>query len=244
MAVDDSSAPKGIPTSGEVSPGNTGEDRSINLLKNIKTSTSRTEVNTSVNSLRNWFRTYVGATGNFSNTKSSGQQVNLSDFHGATILGIAVIAINETSSTYGTNDDAQVILQGIFSEKRAYRFVINNQSKIVFHGGNTTFIGLDGDKEYTVTVQAFKTVKFGDSLKLKTTNAQPEAQFRITPGYDGAAKVRGMNATGVGSFGDTTSINFTYSGGAGRGKTSNALYLLQGIQDPSGRTYGPSMTYP
>ena len=243
MAVEDSSAPKGIPTSGEVSPGNTGEDRSINLLKNIKTSTSRTEVNTSVNSLRNWFRTYVGTTGNFSNTKSSGQQVNLSDFHGATILGIAVIATNETSSTYGTNDDAKVLLQGVFSEKRAYRYEMNNQSKLAAHGESVTFTGLGGGTEYTVTVQAFKTLDF-DQLTPKTTNAQPEAQFRITPGYDGAAKVRGMNATGVGSFGDTTSINFTYSGGAGRGKTSNALYLLQGIQDPSGRTYGPSMTYP
>ena len=36
MAVDDSTAPKGIPVSGEVSPGNTGANRSINLLKNIK----------------------------------------------------------------------------------------------------------------------------------------------------------------------------------------------------------------
>ena len=243
MAVDDSSAPKGIPTSGEVSPGNTGEDRSINLLKNIKTSTSRTEVNSSINSLRNWFRTYVGTTGNFSNTKSSGQQINLSDFHGTTILGIGVSTINETSSTYGTNNNAKVSLQGIFSEKNAYRYEMNNQSKLAAHGASVTFIGLEGGTEYTVTVQAFKTFVF-DELTPKTTDAQPEAQFRITPGYGGAAKVRGMNATGVGSFGDTTSINFTYSGGAGKGKTSNALFLLQGIQDPSGRTYGPSMTYP
>ena len=243
MAVDDSSAPKGIPTSGEVSPGNTGEDRSINLLKNIKTSTSRTEVNSSINSLRNWFRTYVGTTGNFRNTKSSGQQANLSDFRGTTILGIGVSTINETSSTYGTNNNAKVSLQGIFSEKNAYRDEMNNQSKLAAHGESVTFTGLGGDAEYTVTVQAFKRARAAD-LTPKTTNAQPEAQFRITPGYDGAAKVRGMNATGVGSFGDTTSINFTYSGGAGKGKTSNALFLLQGIQDPSGRTYGPSMTYP
>tara|TARA_R110000868_G_scaffold7361_6_gene40151 strand:+ start:683 stop:1453 length:771 start_codon:yes stop_codon:yes gene_type:complete len=256
MAVDDSTAPKGIPVSGEVSPGNTGANRSINLLKNIKHGTGRTEINTSVNALRDWFKTYVGVTGNFSNASNTGQQVNFSDFHGTTILGVIATAVNETHSTYGTNNNAKVSLQGIFSDKYSYIFSMNGQIKIALNGSLVDlpgpkvveFTGLQGGKdgqtgtEYTVTVQALKDEPGRSVLAAK--NAQPEVQFRITPGYGGAAKVRGMNATGIGSFGDTTSINFTYASGAGKGKTSNALYLLQGKQDPSGRTYGPSMSYP
>jgi hypothetical protein len=249
MAVNDSTAPKGIPKTGEVSPGSNKADRSINLVKNIKTSTSRTTANTSIDSLRNWFRTYVGTTGNFSNNKSAGQQVNLSDFHDTTILGIGITTTNETSSTYGTNNNAKVFLRGYFSDKNSYGFLMNGVRKIAFHGDNVSFIGLQGGEdgktgtEYTVTVQAYSKTTF-KKLAPVTTNSQPEVQFRITPGYGGAAKVRGVNDTGVGSFGNTSFINFTYSGGAGKGKTSNELYLLQGLQDPSGRTYGPSMSYP
>jgi hypothetical protein len=241
MAIDDSSAPKSIPNSGEVSPGSSKADRSINLLKNIKTSTSRTTSNTSIDALRNWFRTYVGTTGNFSNNKSAGQQVNLSDFHDSAILGIAVTTTNETSSTYGTNNNAKVFIRGYFSEKFRYSFETNNQTKTAFHGNNATFTGFDGGTgstgtEYVVAVNSFK--------KNVATRIQ-RAGFRITTAYKGTAKVRGNSSTGEGSFGVLeTSINFTYSGGAGAGKTSNAIYLLHGKQDPSGRTYGPSFTYP
>ena len=236
MAVDDSSAPKGIPKSGELSPGNTGANRSINLLKNIKTSTSRTQVNSSVNSLRNWFRTYVGTSGNFSNAKSSGQQVNLSDFHDTTILGVVVTTVNESSSTYGTNNDAKVNIQGIFGEKYKYYFSMNNQQKIALHGQAVSFTGLPAGTQYNMVVSSFDTDE---------TVAQPSASFKVTVAYEGAGEVRGQNTTGIGSFGSSDSpISFTYTDGAGKGKTSIPLYLLQGLQDPSGRPYGTSMSYP
>tara|TARA_R110001592_G_scaffold197979_3_gene446093 strand:+ start:5543 stop:6256 length:714 start_codon:yes stop_codon:yes gene_type:complete len=237
MAVDDSSAPQGIPKSGEISPGNTGANRSINLVKNIKTSTSRTEGNSSVNSLRNWFRTYVGITGNFSNAQADGQQVNLSDFYDTTILGVIVTTRNETTSQYGTNDDAIVNIGGLFGEKYKYYFSMNNQQKVqTVLGSGVSFTGLPAGTQYNLVVSSYDT---------DDTVAQPSASFKITVAYDGAGNVRGQNTTGIGSFGSSTSpITFTYSGGAGRGKTSNPLYMLQGLQDPSGRPYGTSMSYP
>ena len=73
MAVNDSTAPKSIPKTGQLSPGLNAADRSINLLKNIKTATDRDQSNTSINELRNWFRTYVGFAGNFDNNKANNE---------------------------------------------------------------------------------------------------------------------------------------------------------------------------
>ena len=124
MAVNDSTAPTSIPTTGQLSPGLNEANRSINLLKNIKTATARAQANTSVNELRNWFRTYVGFAGNFSNNKANNEQVQLSDFRGAQILGVDVKFRNETNSTYGTNNDALVILKGLFSQKIRYNLSV------------------------------------------------------------------------------------------------------------------------
>lgn len=270
MAINDSNAPKGIPSSGEVSPGNTGSDRSINLLKNIKTSTSRTKSNSSVNELRNWFRTYIGSGGDFNNTGGNQTQANLSDWHGTGILGVGVQTTNETQSTYGTNNDATVTLQGFFSEKFKYTFTVNNQSKTSLHGNSVTFTGLQGGNdqtgtEYEITVDSKNTNTFtaeiyvgggggfsggfSDELRTVTFNrsALPTSSFKFRAAYKGAGRVRGTNSTGLRSFGTSNNpINFTYTaaGGAAPGRTSDPLFLLIGKEDPGGRDYGPSFTYP
>ena len=244
MAINDSNAPKHIPGSGEISPGNTNTDRSINLLKNIKTSTTRVQSNTSLNSLRNWFRTYIGGSGNFDNSGSSGTQVNLSDWHGAGILGVGVQTTNETQSTYGTNNDATVTLQGYFSEKFKYTFTVNNQSKTSFHGESVTFTGLEGGTADTPSLGYTCNVT---ALNISDRQALPTSSFYFTPGYTGVARVRGVNETGINSFGTATNlIDFTYTaaGGAAPGRTSDPLFLLIGKEDPGGRDYGPSFTYP
>lgn len=245
MAVNDSTAPKGIPTTGQLSPGLNAANRSINLLKNIKTATNRTEANTSINELRNWFRTYVGFAGNFDNNKANNKQVNLSDFRGAEILGVDVKFKNETNSTYGTNNNAQVIIKGLFSQKVKYGFNAvqatpkpHSVGKTVLHGDAATLTGFDGEGgNILITVKSYNTE---GKLSVRAHS------FQIKPAYGGTARVLGTNTGGVdGSMGvSDETINFTYSGGAGKGKTSNSLYLLTGKQDPSGRTYGPSMSYP
>lgn len=243
MAINDSNAPRSIPASGEVSPGNTNADRSINLLKNIKTETNRAQSDTSLNALRNWFRTYIGGTGNFDNTGNSETQVNLSDWHDTSILGIGIQTTNETSSTYGTNNDAKITLQGFFSEKIKYLFVINygrgalTVIKTSLHGNSVTYTGFDGGGEnYTIRVIAYNN---------NNESASPDAFFIFTPGYNDAAIVRGVNETGINSFGTSNNpINFTYPGGTGRGETSDPLFLLIGKDDPAGRVYGPNYTYP
>lgn len=243
MAVNDSNAPKNIPTTGELSPGNASTERSINLLKNIKTSTGQNEADSSINSLRNWFRTYVGNAGNFTNSKASGSQINLSDFRGAEILGVDVKVVNETNSTYGTKNDAKVILKGLFSQREKYRFigtqgVGGSVSKFVSHGDEATLTGFDGEGgNILITIQSYKA---------NNKTAMMQHSFQIVPAYGGTAKAKGLTTDGsMGSMGVLNEeINFTYSGGAGKGKTSNSLFLLTGKRDPSGRPYGPSMSYP
>lgn len=241
MSVNDSNAPKGIPSSGEVSPGNTGSDRSINLLKNIKTSTSRTKSNSSVNELRNWFRTYIGSGGDFDNTGGNQTQANLSDWHGTGILGIGLRTTNETSSTYGVNDDAKIEIGGYFSEKFKYSFALNGTTKTATRGVSVTFTGLQGGTsttgtEYTINVKTYNR---------DNQQALPVSKVKVRTAYNGAGRVRGTNTTGIKSFGTSNNpIDFTYSGGAGAGKTSNPLWLLIGKEDPGGRDYGPSFTYP
>ena len=245
MAVDDSTAPIGIPETGQLSPGLNAANRSINLLKNIKTPTTRAEANTSINELRNWFRTYVGFAGNFSNNKANNEQVQLSDFRGAQILGVDVKFRNETNSTYGTNNNALVILKGLFSQKIRYQFTVGQGNKIpditrtALHGNDMTFRGFDG-KGVNILVRINPLKADSDELTMKQHN------FQIKPAYTGTAQVLGTNTNGVdGSMAvSTQSINFTYSGGGGKGKITDSLYLLTGKQDPSGRTYGPSMSYP
>ena len=256
MAVNDSTAPKGIPTTGQLSPGLNEANRSINLLKNIKTATARAQANTSVNELRNWFRTYVGFAGNFDNNKANNEQVNLSDFRGAEILGVDVKVKNETNSTYATNKDFKVIIKGLFSQKYKYSVGVEQGSRslnnTILHGNTATFTGFDGARPGSTTNPSVSPKAAGD-ITVKITpffangkESMRQHSFKIKPAYSGTAQVLGTNTNGVdGSMGvSTQTINFTYSGGAGKGKTSNSLYLLTGKQDPSGRTYGPSMSYP
>ena len=246
MAVNDSTAPKSIPKTGQLSPGLNAADRSINLLKNIKTATDRTQANTSINELRNWFRTYVGFAGNFDNNKGNNEQINLSEFRGAEILGVDVKFKNETNSAYGTKNNAQVIIKGIFSQKVKYRFKatqatpkVRSVSKTVLHGNAATLTGFDGEGgNILMIVVPYAAGNFEQTMR--------EHNFQIKPAYSGRAQVLGTNTNGVdGSMGvSTETLSFVYSGGAGKGKTSNSLYLLTGKRDPSGRMYGTNYSYP
>ena len=250
MAIDDSNSPKNIPDSGQVSPGNTNSDRSINLLKNIKTVTPRNQSNTSVNQLRNWFRTYIGSGGDFNNTGGNQKQVNLSDWHGVGILGIGIVVTNETHSKYGTNNDAKIRIRGYFSEKYKYTFKLGTQSKTATHGNDVTFTGLQGGddnavgKEYTIDVIALKP---NNQSIAALSQALPTSKVIVRTAYNGTAQVKGVNTTGINSFGTSDNpINFTYTSGTGPGKESNPLWLLIGKEDTGagGRDYGTSFSYP
>jgi len=113
-------APTRISNTGQIGIGLNQNNRSLNLLKNIKTSTSRTQSDSSLNQLRNWYRTYVGETGNFENVRGNNKQINFSDFRNSQILGVSLVTTNETNSSHSGNNNAKLTVQGIYGEKFKY----------------------------------------------------------------------------------------------------------------------------
>ena len=151
MAVDDSTAPKAIPTTGAIGIGDdAGVDRSINLLKNIKKATGARDSNSSLNDLRNFFKSYVGVTGNFAHTGNTTTEVGLSAFRGAYIYGFRVKVKNETASYYGNSNDGIVEVRGTFGDKASYTVYLSTKGTFVNNYGVTTsYTDLDAGSSYT-----------------------------------------------------------------------------------------------
>lgn len=239
-SIDDSSAPKSIPSSGKLGPGTTaGTDRSINLVKNIKTVTGASE-KSSLDELRSWFKTFVGSNGNFNNTGGSGSQVKMSDWYGVSIFGIRLRTKNETSSKYGTNNNAILYITGRFSQKYNYRLEYDS-TNVLINRSEYPVTGLDGGTGNTGTYKKFKITPLYNS-----TTELPYGEFYFKPAYKGRAMFKGVNSTGNNSFGTTTETYFTYTGGAAPGKLSEFNGYLLGKEDPGskGRDYGYNFVYP
>lgn len=160
MAVNDSTAPKAIPLTGAVGIGDeAGVDRSINLLKNIKKITGANSSNSSLNDLRNFFKSYVGVTGNFTHTGNTTTTVGLSDFRGSYIYGFRVKVTNETASYYENDLTGKIEFQGSFGQRDTYTVYKDGTGAIISNYGITaTYSNLDGGTAaskyapYTLTV--------------------------------------------------------------------------------------------
>lgn len=152
MAVNDSTAPIAIPNTGSISFGSTaGPNSSLNLLKNIKKITAANQSNSSLNELRNFFKGYIGAPGNFTNTGATQTPIKMSDFRNSYIFGARITVKNETAYPgYGTKTDGIIYAQGTFGNKNSYKLWLDGRGTVqANYGVNAVWSGLNGG--YSVT---------------------------------------------------------------------------------------------
>jgi hypothetical protein len=238
VSIDDSNAPKGIPSDGPIAVGNSaGVDSSINLLKNIKKETTENEANSKYRELSNWFYEFVGNTGNFAGSLSSTDaEVKSSQWKNSTIVGFTLIAGNETASTYNDADNATLTVRTYFGFQNAlFRYTMSRsgyttQTKTpASHGSSITFTGMNGDLNgYNFSAQYSSGVTLGNTLTMV-----------FNPARTGTPSMVG--STTVGTNGQTYSFDNT-----GEGTTSSAQFFALGVEDSSSanRGYGTSFTYP
>ena len=235
MAINDSSAPNNIATTGKLSVGSTaGVSRSINLCRNIKQTTSGTAEG-SMDRLRNWFNDYVGSNGGFTGAGSGGDEVSLSDWRGARITGFRVKTTNETANPgYDDNNDARLSCQGYFDNKTSIKFKLAgggyNSTKTAQHGANVIFTGINGD--------------IGSDMTLTIENSlNNTATMKFRPKRSGTPYMKSTTTVGrTSASGGTVQYDFNNSGA---GTTSNNLYFTFGLQtSDSSRAYGSGFSYP
>ena len=235
MAINDSSAPNNIATTGRLSIGSTaGVSRSINLCRNIKQSTSGTAEG-SMDRLRNWFNDYVGSDGGFSGDGSGGDEVSISDWRGARITGFRVRTRNETANPgYDDNNDAKLTCQGYFDNKTSTKFKLAgggyNKTLTAQHGASVTFTKINGD--------------IGSDMTLTITNSlNNAATMKFRPKRSGTPYMKSTTTVGrTSASGSTVQYDFNNSA---TGSLSNNLYFTFGLQtSDSQRAYGSGFTYP
>ncbi len=235
MAINDSSAPNNIASTGKLSVGSTaGVSRSINLCRNIKQTTSGTAEG-SMDRLRNWFNDYVGSNGGFSGAGTGGQEVSISDWRGARITGFRVKTTNETANPgYDDNNNAQLLCQGYFDNKTSIKFRLNgsgyDSTKTAQHGAFVNFTGINGD--------------IGSDMTLTITNSlNNAATMKFRPKRSGTPYMKSTTTVGrTSASGSTVQYDFNNSA---EGSTSNNLYFTFGLQtSDSQRAYGSGYNYP
>ena len=166
---------KTIPSSGKLGVGSTaGVNRSINLLKNLKSSTSASQPNSSLNALRSWFRTNVGSQGAVDGqlANSDNTTLNISQWRGVFIYGMIIKVKNEAMrGTYTDGNNGKVYMQGVYGDQVNYKFKFNGSTKTVNYGAAAEFTNINvsgtagGSKDFTNCTmthrsQAFSTETF------------------------------------------------------------------------------------
>jgi len=234
MAITDTTAPKNIPSTGALGIGSTaGVDRSINLVRNIKRTTTATSEG-SMDRLRNWFNDYVGTPGGFT-ALSGSESIALSQWRGARITGFSVQARNETSNPgYDNNNDGRLTCQGFFDDKTSTKFKLvrssYNSTKTAQHGNAITFTGIDGDSsgEMTLTI---------------TNSLDNEATMLFKPKRSGTSYMK--STTTVGRLSSSDGVQQYNFSSTAEGGLSNTMYFTFGLQAMSAdRVYGAGYTYP
>lgn len=238
VSINDSSAPKGIPSDGPIAVGNSaGVDSSINLLKNIKKETDQNEPNSRYRELSNWFYEFVGNTGNFTGSLSSTDaEVKSSQWKNCTIVGFTVKAKNESTSTYNNADNATLTVRTYFGYQNAlFRYTMSRSGYTTqvktpaSHASSITFTNMNGDlNDYNFSAEYSSGTKLGNTLTMK-----------FNPARNSTPSMVGSNTVGV----NNQTYNFNNSGA---GSTSSAQFFALGIEDSTStsRGYGTSFTYP
>lgn len=235
VSIDDSNAPKGIPSNGPIAIGNSkGVSSSINLTKDIKKETLHNQANTSFDALRDWFYTYVGSVGNFSGGSSGA--VKKSHWKNCVIVGFTAEAANETASTYNDANDAKLRIRTYFGYQNAKiqytmsRSGYSTQNKTPStHASSVTFTGMDGDLTgYNLTAQYTSGTTLGATIGMT-----------FNPSRAGQPSIIGSSTV--------ASDGFTYNySDAGAGTFSSPKFFSIGPPDTSStnRRNGNNYQYP
>lgn len=248
ISIDDSNAPKGIPSDGPIAVGGSaGVDSSINLLKNIKKETAQNEPNSRYRELSNWFYEFVGNTGNFTGSLSSTDaEVKSSQWKNCTIVGFSLIAKNESASTYNNANNATLTVRTYFGYQNAlFRYTMSRSGYTTqvktpaSHASSITFTGMNGDlNDYNFSA-VYENPSIEDFWVYGTRKLGNTLTMKFNPARNSTPSMVGSNTVGV----NNQTYNFNNSGA---GSTSSAQFFALGIEDSTStsRGYGTSFTYP
>lgn len=170
----------------------------INSCKALHTNTAWNATDSSINSLRNWFRDNIGSRGNFKNWSASGERVDFSDFSGTGIYGFYVSAWSETTSTYANsnNGGVQFAPYGGNNNIWSFRFYLEGRGWVYPSSNNSTGTAFHSLNSGTYTAH----IEFHDF---------PRQTFYITIGYGGSSTITYYYTN---SAGTTVPVTRTFSG--------------------------------
>ena len=228
-------------TSTNVAPKGTGanlstttDSGSILGLRYIKDSTSGGSSGTGVAptnlgsiAIKDWFETYVGSLGNYTNSSGGNTDIKWGDYRGATILGMKLKAKNESASRYKNSDNAELQITPLNGSGAAGAYTITV-------GGAT--VTSSGDRGTTYTSGGFGS---GSTVPvvLTDTNTGTSISMQWTTAYDsGTPSIRGSGTVAGPEF----QFFFTGANGTTFGPTGG-LYFFNGVASTS-RAYG--VNYP
>jgi len=222
-------------TSTNVAPKGTGanlstttDSGSILGLRYIKDSTTGGSSGTGVAptdlgsvAIKDWFETYVGDLGNYTNSSGGDTDIKWSDYRSATILGMKVQAKNETASRYKNSDNAQLKITPLNGSGTAGAYTITVGGSTVTSSGNrgTAYTSGDFTSGKTVAVELTDN-DTGTSISMQWTTAYNDG----TPTIRGSGTVAGPE------------YQFFLTGASGTA-FGDSLYFFNGVQTNS-RGYG------
>jgi len=226
-------------TSTNVAPKGTGanlstttDSGSILGLRYIKDSSSGGSSGTGVAptnlgsiAIKDWFETYVGSLGNYTNSSGGDTDLKWGDYKNATILGMKLKAKNESASRYKNDDNAQLQITPLNGSGVAGAYTITVGGSSVTSSGSrgTTYTSGGFGSDSTVAVV------------LTDTNTGTSISMQWTTAYDnGSTSIRGSGTVAGPEF----QYYFTDASGTAFGPT-NGLYFFNGVQNPN-RMYGVS----
>ena len=176
-----------LPSAGKLSVGSTaGASSSINVLKSLKAGNAANASNSSLNVLRNWFKTNVGTQGKVAGTlqNPSNSVVKMDDWHGVLIYGMSIRVRNEKKNgSYWNGTTGGVQMSGVYGARSNYRFIFNGSSKTVNSGVTASYGPIDvgsgpTSKTYAASMEhkTDTSTKESFSIKLFATTSSPIPQ--------------------------------------------------------------------
>jgi hypothetical protein len=174
-------------SNGTVNDGvsNRGSVYGVRYIKDNSTSTLQ---NIDSASLKNWFAEYVGLIGNFNKPIDDNTNISWGAYNNSGLLGVKLIAKNETPVKYSTNNNASLTVTPICGDVTGTS-IYKVDNNVINAGGSHTFGSLNGGG----SGQNPQTFTFS------ITNVSNGVTFslRFTPGYDsGGAYITGTSTSG------------------------------------------------
>jgi len=129
-------------SNGTVNDGvsNRGSVYGVRYIKDDSTSTLQ---NIDSASLKNWFAEYVGLIGNFNKPIDDNTNISWGAYNNSGLLGVKLIAKNETPVKYSTNNNASLTVTPICGDVTGTS-IYKIDNNVINAGGSYTFGSLNG----------------------------------------------------------------------------------------------------